>query len=211
MKITTLCLLFVVQSLSLVWLFVTPWTAAHQTSLFFTVSQSLLKLMSLDSVMPSNHLILSIPLLLPSMFPSIKVFSSELAQEESYGQSIGASVSVLPMNIYCWFPLEINWLELLAVQGILKSLLQHHNLKVSILWHSAFFMIQISHWYMTPGKTVALTIWTFISKVMSLLFNMLSGFVIAFLPRSKHLLILELQSLSAMILELKKIKICHTE
>ena len=124
---------------------------------------------------------------------------------ESGGQSFGVSASapVLPVNI------RIDWFDLLSVQGICKSLLQHHNSKALIFWHSAFFMVQFSYLYMTTGKTIALTIQTFISKVMSLLFNTLSRFVIAFLPRSKHLLISWLQSLSTVILEPKKIKICQ--
>ena len=187
---------------------VTPWTAACQSSLSFTVSWSLLKLMYIYSVMLSNHLILCQPLfLLPSIFPSIMVFSNESAFWIKY-QSIGASVSasVLPMNIQGWFPLGLTGLISWLPKETLKSLLQHHNSKASILWHSAFFMVQLSHPYMTTGKLIALTIWTFVGKVMSLLFNTLSRFVIAFLPRSKCLLILWLQSLSTVILELKKIK-----
>ena len=187
---------------------VTPWTAACQSSLSFTVSWSLLKLMYIYSVMLSNHLILCQPLfLLPSIFPSIMVFSNESAFWIKY-QSIGASVSasVLPMNIQGWFPLGLTGLISWLPKETLKSLLQHHNSKASILWHSAFFMVQLSHPYMTTGKLIALTIWTSVGKVMSLLFNTLSRFVIAFLPRSKCLLILWLQSLSTVILELKKIK-----
>ena len=142
--------------------------------------------MSIESVILSNHLIHCCPLLLlPSIFPSIMVFSNESAFWIKY-QSIGASVSasVLPMNIQGWLPLRMtDWFHLFAVQGTLKSLLQNHNLKASILWHSAFFMVQLSHLYVTTGKIIALTIWTFVGKVMSLLFNMLSRFVIAFLPR----------------------------
>ena len=187
---------------------VTPWTAACQSSLSFTVSWSLLKLMYIYSVMLSNHLILCQPLfLLPSIFPSIMVFSNESAFWIKY-QSIGASVSasVLPMNIQGWFPLGLTGLISWLPKETLKSLLQHHNSKASILWHSAFFTVQLSHPYMTTGKLIALTIWTFVGKVMSLLFNTLSRFVISFLPRSKCLLILWLQSLSTVILELKKIK-----
>ena len=265
----------------------TPWTAACQASLSITNSSSLLKLMSIESVMPSNHLILCRPLLLlPSIFPSLRVFSHAAAAAKSLqlcptlcnprdgsppgssvpgilqarilewvaislsnawkckvkvkslsrarllatpwtaayqasplmgfsrqkywsgvplpsplfpwagGQSIGASASasVLPMNIQDWFPLGLDWLDLLAVQGTLKSLLQHHSSKVSILWHSAFFIVYLSHTYMTTGKTIALTRRTFVSKVMSLLFNMLSRLVITFLPGSKRLLISWLQS-----------------
>ena len=158
--------------------------------------------------MPSDHLILCHPLvLLPSIFPNIRVFSNESVLHIRW-PSIGASAStsVLPMNIQCLFPFRIDWLDLLAVQGTVKSLLQHHSLKASILWHSAFFMVQFSHLYMTTGKTIALTRWTFVSKVMSLHFNTLSRFVTAFLPRSKCLLISWLQSLSTVTLEPKKIK-----
>ena len=170
-----------VQSLSHVRLFATPWTAARQASLSITNSHSLLKLMSIELMMPSNHLILCHPLLLlPSIFPSIRVFSNESVLCIS-GQSIGvsASASVLPMNIQGWF--KIDWFDLLAVQWTLKSLLQHHSLKASVPWRSAFFMIQLSHLYMTTRKTIALSIWTFVNKVMSLLFNMLSRFVRAVL------------------------------
>ena len=187
---------------------VTPWTAACQSSLSFTVSWSLLKLMYIYSVMLSNHLILCQPLfLLPSIFPSIMVFSNESAFWIKY-QSIGASVSasVLPMNIQGWFPLGLTGLISWLPKETLKSLLQHHNSKASILWHSAFFMVQLSHPYMTTGKLIALTIWTFVGKVMSLLFNTLSRFVIAFLPRNKHLLISWLQWPSAVILEPPQIK-----
>ena len=155
----------VVQLLNHVWLFVTPWL---QTSLFFTISRSLLKLMSIELVMPSNHLILCHPLLLlPSIFPSIRVFSNESVLHTG-DQSIGASASasVLSMSIQDWFPLELTgllWFALLAVQGTHKSFLQHHNSKASILWHSAFFMFQLSHPYMTTGETIALTIQTFVS------------------------------------------------
>ena len=145
-----------VQLLSRVWLFVTPWTAAHQTSLSITNSQSLLKLLSIESVMPSNHLILCRPLLLPpSIFPSIRVFSNGQFFT-SDGQSIGASAlaSVLPMNIQDWFPL-MDWLDLLAVRGTRKSLLHRHSSKASILWHSAFFIVQLSHPYVITGKTTA--------------------------------------------------------
>ena len=151
----------------------------------------LANLMSVQSVMPSKHFILCHPLLLPpSIFPSIRVFSMSQFFTTG-GQSIGVSTlaSVLPMNIQDWFPFWIDWLDLLAAQGTLKSLLQHHSLKASILWRSAFFMVQLSHPYMTIGKTIPLTRWTFVCKVMSLLFNMLSRLVIAFLPRSNHLLI----------------------
>ena len=178
----------VVQSLSHVWLFVTPWTAAHQTSLSFTISRSLLKLMSIESVTPSNHLIL-----LPSIFPSIRVFSNESALCIKWPKHWSFSIS--PSNEFSGLiSFRINWFDLLAVQRTLKSLLQHHSSKASILWCSAFLMVQLSHPYMTTRKTIALTIGTFVGKVMSLLLNMLSKFVIAFLPRGKRLLISWLQS-----------------
>ena len=152
----------------------------------FTISRSLFKLTSVESVRPSDHLFHSCPLLLlPSFFPSIRVFSDQAI---------------------CVYSFRLDWLDLLAVQGTLKSLLQHRSSKASILQCSASFLIQLSHPYMTTGKITALTRWTFVGKVMSLLFNTLSRFVIAFLPRSKRLLILWLQSLFAVILEPKKIK-----
>ena len=161
-----------VQSLSHVRLFATPWTAAHQASLSITNSQSLLKLMSIKLVMPSNHLLLCHPLLLlPSIFPTIRVFSNEsvlLIRWPSIGLS--ASGSVLPIKYSGPISFRIDWLDLLAVQGIPKNLLQHHNSKASILQHSAFFIVQLSYPYVTTGKTVALTRWTFVSKVMSLPF-----------------------------------------
>ena len=159
-----------------------------------------------DAIQPSHPLSPSSPL--PSIFPNIKVFSSESAVCIS-GQSIGASASALPMSIGL-ISFRIDWFDLLAVQRTLKSLLQHHSLKASILWCSAFFMVQLSHLYITIGKTIALMIQTFVSKVMSLLFNMLSRFVMAFFPRSKCLLISWLQAPSTVILEPKKKKrICH--
>ena len=176
-------------------LFATPWTASCQASLSFTVSQSLLKLMSIAWVMPSNHLILCCPLLLPSIFPSIRVFSNDLALCIRWPKYWSFSFSIILSNEYSGLiSFRMDWLDLLAAQGTLKSFLQHHSSKASILQHSAFFMVQFSHLYMTTGKTIPLTICTFISKVMSLLFNMLFRFVIAFLPRSKHLLISWLQS-----------------
>ena len=155
--------------------------------------------------MPSDNSNLCLPLLLlPLIFPSIRVFSSESVLHIRWpGIWVSASASVLPVNIQNWFPL---WCDLRAVQGTLKSLLQHHSSKASILWHSAFFMVQLSHPYMATGKTIALTMWTFVGKMTSLLFNILSRFVIAFLPRNRRLLISWLQSLSAMILEPKKVK-----
>ena len=168
-----------------------PMDAACQASLSFTISQSLPKLMSIESVMPSNYLILCHPLLLlPSIFPSIRVFSSEPALSIRWPKYWRFSFSISPSNEYSGLiSFTIDWFDLFAVQETLKSLLQNHNSKASILWCSAFFMVQLSHQYMTTGKTIALTIRTFVGKVMSLLFNTLSRFVIAFFPRSKHLLI----------------------
>ena len=175
--------------LSRVQLFVTPWTEACQASLSLTISQSLLNLTSTESVMPSNHFILCHGLLLPSIFPSIRVISNESALCIMWPKYW--SFSIRSSNEYSGLiSCRIYWFDLLAVQGTLKSLLQHHGLKASVLQHSAFFMVQLAHLYMTTGKTIALTIQTFIGKMMSLLFNMLCKFVIAFLPRSKRLLIL---------------------
>ena len=181
----------VVHSLSCVWLFVTPWTAACQASLFFTISYSLLKLMSTELVIPSNRLIFChLLLFLPSIFPSIRVFSNELALSIRWPKYCSFNFSINPSKEYSeLISFRIDWFDLLAVQETLKSLLEHHSSKVSILHCSAFFMVQLSHPYMTTGKTIALTRWTFVGKVISLLYNMLFGFVIAFLPRSKHLLI----------------------
>ena len=158
--------------------------------------------------MPSNHLILCCPLLLPpSILPSIRVFSSESDLHIRWPKYWSFSFSISPSNEYSGLiSLRIDWFDLLAAQKTLKSLLQHHSATASILRHSAFFIVQLSHPYMTTEKTIALTTQTFVSKVMSLLFNMLSRFVIAFLPRSKHLLISWLQSPSAVILEPPKIK-----
>ena len=169
-------------------------------------SWSLLKLMSIESVMPSNHLILCHPLFLPpSIFPSIRVFSNESTLRIRWPNYWSFSFSISPSNEYSGLiSFRMDWLDLLAVQGTPKSLLQHHNSKTSILWCTAFFIVQLSHPYMITGKTVALTRWTFIGKVMSLLFNMLTRLVITFLPRSKCLLISWLQSPSAVILEPKK-------
>ena len=178
-----------VQSLSHVRLFATPWTAALQASLSITNSWSLWKLLSIESVMPSN--LCHPPLLPPSIFPSIRVFSNESALCIRWPKYWSFNFSISPSNEYSGLiSFRMDWLDLLAVQGTLKSLLQHHSSKASIRWHSAFFILQLSHPYMTAGKTIALTRQTFISKVMSLLFNMLSRLVITFLPRSKHLLIL---------------------
>ena len=159
--------------------------------------------MSIESVMPFNHLILSHHLLLlPSVFPSIRIFSNESGLCIRWPNYWRFSFSISPSNEYLGLiSFKIDWFDLLAVQGTLKSLLQHHSSKTSILQHSAFFIVQLSHAYMTPGKTIVLTRWTFIGKVMFLLFNMLSRLVITFLPRSKHLLIWWLQSPSAVILE----------
>ena len=179
-----------------------------QASLNITISRSLLKLMSVESVMPSNHLILCRPLLLlPSIFLSIRVFSSESVLHIRWPKYWSFSFSISPSNNYSGLiSFRTDWFELLAVQGTLKSLLQHHSSKVSILRRSASFIVQLSHPFMTTGKTIALTRQTFVGKVMSLLLNMLSRLVITFLPRSKHLLISWLQSPSAVILEPKKIK-----
>ena len=173
-----------------------------------TNSQSPPKPMSIELVMPSNYLILCHPLLLlPSIFPNIRVFSNESALSISWPKYWSFSFNISPSNEHPGLiSFRIDWLNLLAVQGTLKSLLQHHSSKASILWRSAFFTVQLSHPYMTTGKTIALTRWTFVDKVMSLLFNMLSRLVITFLPRSKCLLISWLQSPSAVILESKKIK-----
>ena len=198
----------VTQSLSRVQLFATPWTTAHQASLSITNSRSPPKPMSIESVMPSNHLILCRPLLLlPSSFPSIRVFSNESALRIWWPKYWSFSFNISPSNEHSGLiSFRMDWLDLLAVAGTLKSLLQYHSSKVSILWCSAFFIVQLSYPYMTTGKTIALTRWTFVGKVMSLLFNMLSGLVITFLPRSKHSLISRLQSPSAVILEPRKIK-----
>ena len=169
-----------VQSLSGVRLFATPWTTAHQASLSITNSQSLLKVISIELVMPSNHLILCHPLLLlPSIFTSIRVFSSESALCFRWAKYWSFSFSISPSNEQSGLiSFRMDWLDLLAVQGTLKSLLQHHSSKASILRCSAFFIVQISHLYMTTGKTIALTRWTFVDKIMSLLFNMLLSHVL---------------------------------
>ena len=197
-----------VQLPSCVWLLVTPWTTAHQAFLSITNSWSLLKLMSIESVMPSNHLILCRPLLfLPSIFPSIREFSNESVLRIRWPRYWSFSFSISPSNEYSGLiSFRKDWLDLLAVQGTLKSLLYHHSSKASILRHSAFFIVQLSHPYMSTGKTIALTRWTFVGKVMSLLLNTLSRLFITFLPRSKGLLISWLQSPSAVILEPQKIK-----
>ena len=171
-----------VQSLSHVQLFATPWIAARQASLSITNSWSLLKLMSIKLVMPSNHLILCRLLLLPpSIFPSIRVLSSESVLHIRWPKYWSFSFSISPSNEYSGLiSFRMDWLDLLAIQGTLKSLLQHHSSKTSVLWRSAFFMVQLSHPYMTTGETIALARQTFVVKVMS----QLSRLVIAFLPRN---------------------------
>ena len=180
-----------VQSLSHVRLFATPGTVALQASLCLTNSWSLLKLMSIESVMPSNYLILCCPLLLlPSVFPSIRVFPNKSVLRIRWPQYWTFSFNISPSNEYSGlFSLRMDWLGLLAVQGTLKRLLQHHSSKASILRCSAFLIVRLSYPYMTTGKPIGLMRWTFVGKVMSLLFNMLFRLVIIFLPRSKHLLI----------------------
>ena len=184
----------VVQWLSL-------WTEACQASLSITNSQSLLKLMTIELVMTSNHLTLCCPpLLLPLIFPSIKVISNELALPITWPKYWSFSFSISPSNEYSeLISFRVDWLDLLAVQKTLKCLLQHHRSKASILQCSAFFTVQLSHPYMTTGKTIAWAIWTFVGKLMSLFFNSLWSLIIAFLPRSKCLLISWLQSRSAVI------------
>ena len=174
-------------------------TAAREASLSFTISWSLLQFLSIESMMPSNHLILCQPLLLlPSIFPSIRVFSNESALHIRWPKYW--SFSITPSHEHSvLISFRIDWFDLLVVQGTLKSLLQHHSLKASILQPSTFFMVHISLLYMTQGKIIALTTWTFVSKVMSLLSKMLSRFVIACLLRSKCLLISWLQSQSAVM------------
>src|SRR5574337_12811 len=182
--------------------------AACQASLSITNSRSSPRLTSIESVMPSSHLILCRPLLLlPPILPSIRVFSNESTLRMRWPKYWSFSFSIIPSKeIPGLISFRLDWLDLLAVQGTLKSLLQHHSSKVSILQRSAFFPVQLSHPYMTTGKTIALTRWTFVGKVMSLLLNILSRLVITFLPRSKRLLISWLQSPSAVILEPGKIK-----
>ena len=167
--------------------------------------------LSFKLVIPSNHLILCHPLLLlPSIFPSISVFFNESVLRIRWLKYWSFSFSISPYNGYSGLvSFRMDWFDLHAVQGTLKSLLQHHSSKASIFWWSAFFMVQLSHIYITTGKTIALTRWTFVGKVMSLLFNILSRLVIAFLPRSKHLLISWLQSWSAVIFGAQENKVCH--
>ena len=197
-----------VQSLSRVRFFVTPWIAARQASLSITKSRSSLRFTSIQSVMPSSHLILCHPLLLlPPIPPSIKVFSKESTLRMRWPKYWSFSFSIIPSKeIPGLISFRMDWLDLLAVQETLKSLLQHHSSKASILWCSAFFTVQLSHPYLSSWKTITLTRWTLVGKVMSLLLNILPRLLITFLPRSKHLLISWLQSPSAVILEPKKIK-----
>ena len=176
-----------VQLLSHVWLFATPWTAACQASLSITISQSSLRLMSIESVMPSSHLILCHALLLlPPIPPSIRVFSNKSTLCIRWPKYWSFSFTIHPSSEYSGLiSFQIDWLDLLAVQGTLRSLLQHHSSKVSVLWCSAFFMVQLSYPYMTTGKTIALTIQIFVGKVMSLLFNMLTRFAKTFFPKEQ--------------------------
>ena len=164
--------MYVVQSLSCVWLFVTPWTAARQVSLCITISRSSLRLTSIESVMPSSHLILGRPLLLlPPISPSIRVFSNESTHRMRWPKYWSFSFSIIASKeIPGLISFRMDWLDLLAVQWTVKSVLQHHNSKASILWCSTFFTVQLSHPYMTTGKTTALTRQTFVGKVMSLFF-----------------------------------------
>ena len=202
-----ICVVSSAQSLSCVKLFGTPWIAARQASLSITNPRSSLKFMSIESVMPSNRLILCRPLLLPpSIFPSIRVFSNEsVLLHIRWPMYWSFSFNISPSNEHSGLiSFKIHWFSLFAVQGTVNNLLQPHSSKASILQPSALFMIQLSHPYATTGKTIALTRWTFFGKVMSLLFNMLSRLVITFLPRSKCLLISWLQSTSAVILEPQK-------
>ena len=177
--------------LSHVQLFATTWTGACQASLSITSTQNSLKLMSIESVMPYNHFILCHPLLLlPSIFPNIRVFSNESVLRIRWPKYWSFSFGISPSNEYSGLiSFRMDWLDLLAVQGTLESLLQHHSPKASVLLRSAFFVVQLSHPYMTIGKTIALTRQAFVGKVMSLLFNMLTRLVIIFLPRSKRFLV----------------------
>ena len=201
-------LVVIVQSLNHVLLSATPWTVALQTSLSFIISCSFLKFMSTESVMlPNQPNPLPPPLLLPSVFPSIRVFFNESVLRIRWPKYWSFSFSISHSSEYSGLiSFRTGWLDLLAVQGTLKSLLQHHSSKASILWYSVFFIVQLSHLYITTGKTIALTVWIFVGKVIALLFNTLSRFVIAFLPRTKCLFISRLQSPFAVILEPRKIK-----
>ena len=178
---------FVVQLPSRIQLFETPWTAAHQVSLTLTISWSLPKFTFIALVMPSSHLVLWCPLLLPSIFPSIRDFSNELAVCIRWPKYCSFSIS--PSREYSGFiSLKIDWFDLPVVQGTFRSLLQHHSSEESFLWRSAFFMVQLSQPYVTTEKTIGLSIQIFVSRVMSLLFNTVSRFVIPFLIRSNHLI-----------------------
>ena len=195
----------VFQLLSCVLLFETPWTATQQASLSITNSWNLLKLMSIESVMPANCLVLCCPFLLPSIFLSIKVFSNEPGLCIRWPKYWNFSIS--PFNEHLrLISFRIDWIDLLEVQGTVKSLLQHNSSKAAILRCSAFFIVQLSYPYMTTGKTIALTGQTFVGKVMFLLFNTPSRFIIAFILRRKYLLISWLQSPSMVTLEPKKIR-----
>ena len=196
----------VVQSFSHVWLFVTPWTAACQVSLSFTIFWNLLKFMSIELVMSPNHFILChLLLFLPSIFPSIRVFSNEMALRIRWPKYWSFSFSISSSNDYSGLiSFRIDWFDRLPVWGTLKSLLQHNSSKASVLQRPPLFMAQLLHPYMTTGKSKALTRWTSVGKIMSLLFNLLSTFVIAFLPRNKHLLISQLQSSSTVIWSIRK-------
>ena len=217
--LTSINVISSVHLFSYVRLFVTSWTAAHQGSLSITNSRSWLNFMSIMLVMPSKHLILCYPLLPPSVFPSIRVFSSELVLLIRWPKYWSFSFSISLSNEYSGLiSFRIGWFDLLAVQGTLKSLLQNHSSKASVLRHSAFLIVQLSYPYINTGKTMALTRWAFVSKVRSLLFNALPRFAIAFLPRNKCLLISWLRSLSAVILEPSKVKsvtvspsVCHEQ
>ena len=172
-----------VQLLSRVQLFAAPWTAARQAFLTIINSWSLLKLMSIELVMPSNHLIFCCPLLLPSIFPSIRVFSNQSVLCIRWPKYWSFSFSISPSSEYSGLiSFRMDWLDLLEVQGTLNNLLQHYSSKASILWHSTFFIVHLWYPYMTTGKTIALTRWTFVSKVMCLLFKMVFRLVINFLP-----------------------------
>ena len=207
MSTRCLCSVVVVQSPSHVRPFAIPQTAAHQAALSLTISWSLPKFMFIALVMPSSHLILCCPLLLPSTFPSISDFCNKSSVWIRWPKYWSFSFSISPSSEYSGLiSLKIDWSDFLAIQRTFMCLLQHHSSKASILWHSAFFTVQFSQPYMTTGKTIALTIRAFVGRVMSLLFNILSRFVIVFLPRSNRLLISWLQSPSAVILESKKRK-----
>ena len=197
------------SSLSRVQLFVTPWNAAPYSSLSITNSQGSPKTMSFKSVMPSNHLILCRPIHLPSNFPSMSIFSNESALRIRWPKQWSFSFNISPSNEHRGLTsFRMDWLDILAVQESLKSLHQHHSSKASILWHTAFFIVQLSHPYTTPGKTIARIRWSFVDK-LSLLFNMRSRLVTTFLPRSKCLLITWLQSCICSDFGIQKNKVSH--